>query len=377
MRIGVLQEPDRGERRVALVPESVVRLVKAGHELLVEEDAGAAAGFSAATYEKAGARTVASRSEVLRDAELVVCVRPLLNADVALLREGTVLIGLLRPLNAPDAMRALADRGVRALAMELVPRITRAQKMDALSSQATVAGYRAVLIAAARHPKFFPMLMTAAGTVPPAHVLVLGAGVAGLQAIATARRLGAIVHGFDIRPAVKDQVESLGAKWVGMELQEAEGAGGYAKEVSEETQRREHEHLHRLVTDADVVITTAQIPGRPAPVLITTDMVDAMKVGAIIVDLAADTGGNCALTRPDEDVRHGPALILGPTDLAAGMPIHASQMYSRNIEALIQHISDNGVLKLEREDEIVRECLVTDGGDVVHPRVNAIVAQAR
>ena len=377
MRIGVLQEPARGERRVALVPESVARLVKAGHELLVEEDAGAAAGFSAAAYEKAGARTVASRSEVLRDAELVVCVRSLLDADVALLREGTVVIGLLRPLNAPDAMRALADRGVRALAMELVPRITRAQKMDALSSQATVAGYRAVLIAAARHPKFFPMLMTAAGTVPPAHVLVLGAGVAGLQAIATARRLGAIVHGFDIRPAVKDQVESLGAKWVGMELQEAEGAGGYAKEVSEETQRREHEHLHRLVTDADVVITTAQIPGRPAPVLITTDMVDAMKVGAIIVDLAADTGGNCALTRPDEDVRHGPALILGPTDLAAGMPIHASQMYSRNIEALIQHISDNGVLKLEREDEIVRECLVTDGGDVVHPRVNAIVAQAR
>jgi NAD(P) transhydrogenase subunit alpha len=376
MRIGVLQEPAPGERRVALVPESVARLVKAGHEVLVEQDAGASAGFSAAAYEKVGARTVASRSEVLRDAELVVCVRPLPDTDVALLREGSVLVGLLRPLNAPDAMRALADRGVRALAMELVPRITRAQKMDALSSQATVAGYRAVLIAAARHPKFFPMLMTAAGTVPPAHVLVLGAGVAGLQAIATARRLGAIVHGFDIRPAVKDQVESLGAKWVGMELQEAEGAGGYAKEVSEETQRREHEHLHRLVSDADVVITTAQIPGRPAPVLITTDMVDAMKVGAIIVDLAADTGGNCALTRPDEDVRHGPALILGPTDLAAGMPIHASQMYSRNIEALIQHISDNGVLKLEREDEIIRECLVTDGGDVVHPRVNALVAQA-
>jgi NAD(P) transhydrogenase subunit alpha len=296
---------------------------------------------------------------------------------VAALAEGTVVIGMLRPLSSPDAMRTLAERGVRALAMELVPRITRAQKMDALSSQATVAGYRAVLIAAARHGKFFPMFMTAAGTVPPARVLVLGAGVAGLQAIATARRLGAVVQGFDIRPAVKEQVESLGAQWVGMELQEAEGAGGYAKEVSEETQRREHEHLHRLVSEADVVITTAQIPGRPAPVLITADMVDAMKPGAIIVDLAAESGGNCPLTRVDEEVRHGNALILGPGDLAAGMPIHASQMYSRNVEALIQHISSNGALKLEPDDEIVRECLVTDGGDVVHPRVSATIPQER
>jgi NAD(P) transhydrogenase subunit alpha len=208
-------------------------------------------------------------------------------------------------------------------------------------------------------------------------VLVLGAGVAGLQAIATARRLGAVVQGFDIRPAVKDQVESLGAKWVGMQLQEAEGAGGYAKEVSEETQRREHEHLHRLVSEADVVITTAQIPGRRAPVLITPDMVEAMKEGAIIVDLAAETGGNCSLTQADQEVRHRHAVILGPTDLAAGMPIHASQMYSRNVEALIQHISANGALELDRDDEIVRETLVTDGGQVVHPRVNALVPQAR
>jgi NAD(P) transhydrogenase subunit alpha len=213
--------------------------------------------------------------------------------------------------------------------------------------------------------------------VPPARVLVLGAGVAGLQAIATARRLGAVVQGFDIRPAVKEQVESLGAQWVGMELKEAEGTGGYAKEVSEETQHREHEHLHRLVSDADVVITTAQIPGRPAPILITADMVDAMKAGALIVDLAAESGGNCELTRVDEEVRHGAALILGPSDLAAGMAIHASQMYSRNVEAVILHISRDGALKLERDDEIVRECLVTDGGDVVHPRVSATIPQER
>jgi H+-translocating NAD(P) transhydrogenase subunit alpha len=252
-----------------------------------------------------------------------------------------------------------------------VPRITRAQKMDVLSSQATVAGYRAVLLAAARHSRFFPMLMTAAGTIPPARVLVLGAGVAGLQAIATARRLGAVVQGFDIRPAVKEQVESLGAQWVGMQLEEAEGAGGYAAEVSEETQRREHEHLHALVKDADVVITTAQIPGRPAPILITEDMVDAMKPGAIVMDLAAESGGNCTLTRLDEEVRHGHALILGPADLAAGMPGHASQMYSRNVEALVQHLWQDGEIRIDPADEIVKECLVTAGGDIVHPRVSA------
>jgi NAD(P) transhydrogenase subunit alpha len=377
MKIGVPKEVSAGERRVALVPETVARLKKAGHDVGVERDAGAHAGFSTAAFETAGAITINARGDLLREAELIVCVRPLPDHDVDLLPDGMVLIGLLRPLSEPEAMRALAERGVRALAMELVPRITRAQKMDALSSQATVAGYRAVLIAAARHSKFFPMLMTAAGTVQPARVLVLGAGVAGLQAIATARRLGAVVQGFDIRPAVKEQVESLGAKWVGLELQEAEGAGGYAKEVSEETQRREHEHLHRLMSEADVVITTAQIPGRRAPVLITSDMVEAMREGAIIVDLAAETGGNCILTRADQEVRHGHAVILGPTDLPAGMPIHASQMYSRNVEALIQHISANGALELDRDDEIVRETLVTDGGQVVHPRVNALVPQAR
>src|SRR5690606_19165689 len=317
---------------------------------------GTEAGFDDAAYEAAGAEIAADRRALLAGADLVVTVRPLPRSDLAALRAGTALIGMLRPLTSPEEMQALANQGVRAIAMELVPRITRAQKMDSLSSQATAAGYKAVLLAASRHDRFFPMLMTAAGTIPPARVLVLGAGVAGLQAIATARRLGAVVQGFDIRPAVKEQVESLGAQWVGMELSEAEGSGGYAKEVSEETQRREHEHLAKLVGEADVVITTAQIPGRPAPVLITRDMVDGMRAGAVIVDLAAESGGNCELTRPDENVRHGRVSILGPTDLAAGTPIHASQMYSRNVEALIQHIVKDGTLNLDRADEIVREC---------------------
>ncbi|CAN5864981.1 Re/Si-specific NAD(P)(+) transhydrogenase subunit alpha [soil metagenome] len=377
MRIVVPRESSGAERRVALVPESVGRLVKAGGEVEVEQDAGATAGFSDAAYEAAGARIVADRDALLGGADLVCCVQPLPAAELATLKAGAVLVGMLRPLSSPDYARALASAGVRAVSMELVPRITRAQKMDALSSQATVAGYRAVLLAAAQHGKFFPMLMTAAGTVPPAKVLVLGAGVAGLQAIATARRLGAVVQGFDIRPAVKEQVESLGAQWVGMELVEAEGAGGYAAEVSDETQRREHEHLHKLISEADVVITTAQIPGRPAPVLITEDMVDDMRAGAIIMDLAADSGGNCPLTRADEEVRHGNVLILGPTDLAAGMPIHASQMYSRNVEALVQHIVKDGALQLDTADEIVRECLVTADGEIVHPRVSATALQER
>ncbi|MGH7447041.1 MAG: Re/Si-specific NAD(P)(+) transhydrogenase subunit alpha [Longimicrobiales bacterium] len=377
MKIAVPKEAGQGEGRVALVPESAARLVAAGSRVEIERGAGSAAGFENAAYEAAGATIAADRQSLLADADLVLTVRQLPDADIDALQEGAAQVGMLRPLTSPDHVGRLARRGVRAFAMELVPRITRAQKMDTLSSQATAAGYKAVLLAASGHGKFFPMLMTAAGTIPPARVLVLGAGVAGLQAIATARRLGAVVQGFDIRPAVKEQVESLGAQWVGMELTEAEGSGGYAAEVSEETQRREHEHLAKLIADADVVITTAQIPGRPAPVLITTDMVDGMKAGSVIVDLAAESGGNCELTRPDEEVRHGRALILGPTDLAAGTQIHASQMYSRNIEALVQHITKDGALSIDREDEIVRECLVTDAGRIVHPRVSATAQQER
>jgi NAD(P) transhydrogenase subunit alpha len=377
MRIGVPNEAGQGEQRVALVPESVGRLTAAGNAVVVERGAGMQAGFEDAAYEAAGASVEADRRALLSGVDMIVTVRQLPSPDVAALREGTVQLGMLKPLTSPAEMGVLAQRGVRALAMELVPRITRAQKMDVLSSQATAAGYKAVLVAAATHGKFFPMLMTAAGTIPPARVLVLGAGVAGLQAIATARRLGAVVQGFDIRPAVKEQVESLGAQWVGMELTEAEGTGGYAKEVSEDTQRREHEHLARLIADADVVITTAQIPGRRAPVLVTRDMVDAMKPGAVIVDLAADSGGNCELTRPDEEVRHGRVRVLGPTDLAGGTAIHASAMYSRNVEALIGHIVKDGALQLDAADEIVSECLVTDGGRIVHPRVSATTSQER
>jgi H+-translocating NAD(P) transhydrogenase subunit alpha len=377
MKIAVPKEAGRGERRVALVPESAARLVKAGATVTVESGAGAEAGFDNEAYEAAGASIADSRQGLLSGADLLLSVGQLPDVDIAVLPKGAAQIGMLRPLTSSAHVSQLARAGVSAFAMELVPRITRAQKMDSLSSQATAAGYKAVLLAAYGHGKFFPMLMTAAGTVPPAKVLVLGAGVAGLQAIATARRLGAVVQGFDIRPAVKEQVESLGAQWVGMELEEAEGAGGYAAEVSEETQRREHEHLAKLIGDADVVITTAQIPGRPAPVLITTDMVEGMKAGSVIVDLAAESGGNCELTRPDEEIRHGRARILGPTDLAGGMPIHASQMYSRNIEALVQHITKDGALHIDREDEIVRECLITDGGEIVHPRVSAAVQQER
>ncbi|MBR9991174.1 MAG: Re/Si-specific NAD(P)(+) transhydrogenase subunit alpha [Gemmatimonadetes bacterium] len=377
MKIAVPKEAGQGERRVALVPESAARLVKAGMAVAVEDGAGSEAGFDNDAYESAGATIVGTRQGLLSDADLVLSVRQLPDVDIPVLKNGAAQIGMLRPLTSPEHVNLLARAGVSALAMELVPRITRAQKMDSLSSQATAAGYKAVLLAAAGHGKFFPMLMTAAGTVPPARVLVLGAGVAGLQAIATARRLGAVVQGFDIRPAVKEQVESLGAQWVGMELAEAEGTGGYAAEVSEETQRQEHEHLAKLIADADVVITTAQIPGRPAPVLITTDMVDGMKAGSVIVDLAAESGGNCELTRPDEEVRHGRARILGPTDLAGGTQIHASQMYSRNVEALVQHITKDGALNIDREDEIVRECLITDAGQIVHPRVSATVQQER
>jgi len=369
MKIVVPKEAAPGEQRVALTPDSVARLVSAGHSIAVESAAGVQAGATDAAYQAAGASIVIDRKALLESGDVIATVSGVRAEDLADASANAVLIGQLKPFTSPR-IPVLAERGIRAIAMELVPRITRAQKMDSLSSQATVAGYKAVLLAAERHGKFFPMLMTAAGTIPPARVLVLGAGVAGLQAIATARRLGAVVQGFDIRPAVREQVESLGAQWVGIESQEGEGAGGYAKEVSEDMKRRQHEHLRKLVADADVVITTAQIPGRPAPTLITGDMVDGMKQGAIIVDLAADSGGNCDLTRGDEEVRRGGVTVIGRTDIAAATPIHASYMYSRNIEAIIEHIARDGAVHIDREDEITRECLITDGGAVVHPRVS-------
>jgi len=371
MRVAVPRETETGERRVALVPESVGRMTKEGVEVAVESGAGAASGFPDAAYEAAGATIAAGSDQALDGARVVVRVRPPTLAEVGRLPRGSALIGFLRPLTSPELMRALAAREVSAFSMEMVPRITRAQRMDALSSQATVAGYKAVLIAAAASGKFFPMLMTAAGTIPPAKVLVLGAGVAGLQAIATARRLGAVVQGFDIRPAVKEQVESLGATWVGIEMEEAEGAGGYAKEVSEEAQLKEREHLHKLVSEADIVITTAQIPGKPAPILIERAAVEAMRPGSVIVDLAAETGGNCELTQPGEDVDHNGVHILGPIELPATLPQHASQMYSRNVAALLGHLIAEGELKLDLEDEITSGCLVTHGGEIMHGQAKA------
>lgn len=378
MRIVVPREIEAGERRVALVPETVARLVKAGLEVRVEKGAGAEAFFSDAQYEAAGATIVSDGARLLGDAEVVLKVqRPIANPgaakhEVDVMAEGAVLIGFLRPAAEPELLKRLAARRITAFAMELIPRLSRAQRMDALTSQATVAGYKAALIVADSLPKFFPMLTTAAGTLPPARVLVLGAGVAGLQAIATARRLGAVVEGFDIRPAVKEQVESLGATFVGLALEEAETAGGYAKEVDEEMRRREQEIIHARVREADAVITTAVVPGKRAPVLITEAMVRDMKPGSVIVDLAAEAGGNCELSRPgDEVVRHG-VRIHGAVNLASAMPTHASQMYSRNISAFLLNLVRDGKLHLDFEDPIVRESCVTHEGRVVYGRAEAL-----
>lgn len=369
MKVGVLKEAAGAERRVALVPESVGKLAPDGIAVAIESGAGEAAGFPDAHYEAAGAEIVADRAALLRAADLLVTVgSPSFDgeqSDLSLLREGAAVIGFLNPLMQPELMQALARRHVSAFSMELIPRITRAQSMDALSSQATVAGYKATLLGATSLGKFFPMLMTAAGTIAPAKVLVLGAGVAGLQAIATARRLGAVVQGYDIRPAVQEQVESLGAQWVGMAVEEAVGAGGYAKELSDEAKQRAAAHLQKLVGEADVVITTAQVPGRAAPRLITRAMVEGMRPGSVIVDLAAESGGNCELARAGEEVVHAGVRVLGPVNLASTLPLHASQMYSRNVATLLKHLVKEGALTLDLDDEITRGALVTHAGEVV------------
>lgn len=369
MKVGVLKEAVGPERRVALVPESVSKLAADGVTVVVEPGAGVEAGFPDTQYTAAGAELGADRAAVLREADLVAMVgAPSFQgagSDVAGMREGAALIGFLNPLQRKDLVEALAAGQVTSFSMELIPRITRAQSMDALSSQATIAGYKAALLGATSLGKMFPMLMTAAGTIAPARVLVLGAGVAGLQAIATARRLGAVVQGYDIRPAVKEQVESLGAQWVGMAMEEAVGAGGYAKELDEAAKQKAAAHLQKLVGDADVVITTAQVPGRPAPRLIPTSMVEAMRPGSVVVDLAAESGGNCELTRAGEEVVHGGVRVLGPVNLVSTVPLHASQMYSRNVTTLLKHLIKEGALALDLDDEITRGALVTHAGEVV------------
>ena len=356
MRVGVPKETAPGERRVALVPELVARLAESGFDVVVERGAGDAASFEDGAYSEAGASLIPG---VWAEAEAIVKVQKPTPEEAAKLREGDVLIAFLQPLTDREGIDRLAAGGVLAFAMESIPRITRAQPMDALSSQATVSGYKAVLLAADRLPKFFPMLTTAAGTVPPAKVLVLGAGVAGLQAIATARRLGAVVSGFDVRPVVKEQVESLGATFLELGVRGEETEGGYARELTAEQQQQQQAELEKRLPDFDVVITTALVPGRPAPRLIPASAVEAMRPGSVIVDLAAEAGGNCELTRPGEEIVDGGVSIVGFTNLPATMPAHASQLYARNVMALLQHLAPNGELALDWEDEITAGACVT------------------
>jgi len=354
VRIGVPKETAAGEQRVALVPETVGKLVTGGFEVILERGAGDAASFPDTSFEEAGAR-IGEWSE----ADAVVKVQKPSAEEVARLRDGQVLIGFLQPLTDTEGIEALASRGVIAFAMESIPRITRAQPMDALSSQATVSGYKATLLAAERLPKFFPMLMTAAGTVAPAKVLVLGAGVAGLQAVATSRRLGAVVTGFDVRPVVREQVESLGANWLDLGVVGEETAGGYAQELTEEQQRQQQQELEARLPEFDVVITTALIPGRPAPTLIPASAVAAMRPGSVVVDLAAEAGGNCELTAPGEEVVREGVTIVGFTNLPSSMPFHASQLYARNVSALLHHLAPEGELALDWDDEITAGACVT------------------
>jgi H+-translocating NAD(P) transhydrogenase subunit alpha len=374
MRIAVRREGVAGERRVSIVPESVKRLAAKKIEASVEAGAGAAAFASDEEYRGAGARVDSSLDAVLADADAVVQIRPPRLDEVARLKEGSALVSLLFPLVEHDLVRALAARRITAIAVDMIPRTTVAQMMDVLSSQATAAGYEAVLMAATALPKFFPMLMTAAGTIAPARVLVLGAGVAGLQAIGTARRLGAVVEAFDVRRAVKEQVESLGAKFVEVETEDAATAGGYARELSEESKRKQAEALARHVAKADVVICTALIPGRRAPVLVTAEMVRSMKAGSVVVDLAAEQQGNCELTKPGETVVEHGVTLIGVTDLTSRMCAHASQMYSRNMEKLLFYITKDGAWKLDFKDEIVAGSVITHGGEIVHPKVKELVS---
>jgi H+-translocating NAD(P) transhydrogenase subunit alpha len=379
MRVGAPKETWPGETRVALIPTGVALLKKAGLDVVIEQGAGTAAGFPDAAYMQSGAQ-IAARSEVFSTSDIILQVRSV-PPELSLLRSGQTVIGFADPLGSPDAISAIAQTGAAALSMELMPRITRAQSMDALSAMATIAGYKGVLLAADSLPRMFPMLMTAAGTLSAAKVFIVGAGVAGLQAIATSRRLGAKVEAYDVRPAVKEQVQSLGARFVEMALEtgDAEDKGGYAKAQDEAFYRRQREMMLRVVAGSDVVITTALIPGKKAPILVTEEMVDGMAPGSVVVDLAAERGGNCALTKPDQVVVHKSITILGPSNPAASIPHHASQMYSKTITTFLAHLlgkdgAAKASLELNLSDEITRETLLTRGGEVVHPRVKELLS---
>jgi NAD(P) transhydrogenase subunit alpha len=374
MKAGVLKETWPNESRVALVPAALAALKRAGVDVVVEAGAGLAAGFPDEEYREKGA-SLTSREEVLSSAKLLLSVRSLAGGhdDQAIGRLGTehVVVGFLDPLGSAEGVKTLAQRGVTAFAVEMLPRITRAQSMDALSSTATVVGYKAVLLAAAALPRMIPMLMTAAGTVAPARAFVIGAGVAGLQAIATAKRLGAVVQAYDVRPAVKEQIESLGGKFVELPLEagDAEDKGGYARAQDESFYRRQRELLEKVVAESDIVISAAAVPGKKAPVLVTDAMLAGMRPGSVVVDLAAEQGGNCEASAPGETVtRHG-TTVMAPLNLATTVPYHASQLYARNLANFVVNLAANGELQLDKDDEIVRESMVTRGGEVIHPRV--------
>jgi len=362
---------------VALVPDVVRRLRDASFQVGIEAGAGDAAGFDDDAYRQAGVEVVPDRRALLSEADIVLRVQPPSLEEVAWLRAGSVAISFLQPATEPAVVEALAAQGVSAFSLEFLPRISRAQSMDALSSQASLAGYKAVLMAANRLGKYFPMLMTAAGTVPPARVLVLGAGVAGLQAIATARRLGAVVEAYDVRPAVKEEVKSLGATFLELELESQEGEGGYAREQTEEFLRKQRELLADRVAAADVVITTANVPGRRAPILVTAPMVHGMRPGSVVVDLAAETGGNCELTEPGQVIEVGRVWIDGTTNVPSTVPVHASQLYARNVVNLLLHLAPSGEVRVDMEDEITRSCLVTHAGQVVNERARQMIEGAR
>ncbi len=375
--IAVPRESAEGERRVALVPDTVGRLVKAGHTIRIERDAGTRAGFPDQLYGDAGAQVV-ERAALFAGADLVVRVGRPSDSELDEIRPGTALVGLLAPLGDPAYVEKLAAHKLRALSMDAIPRITRAQAMDVLSSQSNIAGYKAVILAAEHLPKFFPMLTTAAGTIPPAKALILGAGVAGLQAIATARRLGAVVSGYDVRAVVKEQVQSLGATFLEFNLgADAEAAGGYAKELTPEQAERQRQSTADHIGNSDVVIPTALVPGRRAPILITEEAVRKMRPGSVIVDVAADAGGNCALTKPGEIVVANGVTIVGTKNLPATMPLHASQLYSRNVFALLDVLVKDGKLTLDRNDEIVRDTLLTQDGEILHEPTKAAMAGGR
>jgi NAD(P) transhydrogenase subunit alpha len=373
----VVKEALAGERRVALVPDTVGKLVAAKLEVAVQAGAGSQAYYADDAYQKAGATVVPDARRVIGDADALLKVQPPTLAEVAAMKNGAILISFLQPSTHADVVKALAKQKVTAFSLELVPRISRAQSMDALSSQAGVSGYKSVILAANHLGKFFPLLITAAGTVTPAKVLVLGAGVAGLQAIATSRRLGAVVEAYDVRPAVKDEVKSLGASFVELPLQAQEGQGGYAAQQSEEFLRRQRELIGDHVAASDVVITTAAVPGRRAPILVTGDMVARMRPGSVIVDLGADSGGNVEVTKPGEVIMVNGVTIDGSRNLASTMPVHASQLFSRNVSTLLLSLVKDGQLQIDFSDEIVKGCCLTNNGELVHPQAKALLEASK